>query len=285
MTPIPPSLLPVTLISFLLLVTACSPLVVLDAGHEPSHPGAVATCGKPEADYNDAVVATLAGALGGYRVLLTRNAQADVVADVKGLPAYLSKEAQLKWPQHKTLFARAALANKNNADVFISIHHDSTAARWQVKDPGLCKGNGGKKLAAAFTQQYRIGFTVFINDNKPEPCRSRSLKIAQLIAKRLLAIGRVAANYHLDDCKSCRSIDSQLGIWHQDLAVLREAAMPAVLIEVGNIVDPDDEAIISTSGFQQQFAQIIKEALAEYFAASPLRGPTAAQAYSACASL
>ncbi|MDD5276409.1 MAG: N-acetylmuramoyl-L-alanine amidase [Methylovulum sp.] len=275
----------VALVPLLLLVAACSPLVVLDAGHEPSHPGAIATCGKPEADYNEAVVTALAGALDGYRVLLTHNAHTDVTADINSLSAYLSPEAQLKWPQRKTLFARAALANKNNADVFISIHHDSTAARWQVNDPDLCKGNGGKKLAAAFKQQYRIGFNIFINANKVEPCRSRSLKIAQLIAKRLLAIGRVASDYHLDDCKSCRSIDSQLGIWHEDLAVLREAAMPAVLIEVGNIVDPDDEAVISTSGFQQQFAQIIKAALAEYFAASPLRGPTAARAYPACASL
>lgn len=277
-----PQFFSIALAPLLLSLVACSPLVVLDAGHEPSHPGALATCGKQEMDYNDAVVATLAGALGDYRVLLTRRAQADVEADVKGLSAYLSQEAQLKWSHRKTLFARAALANKNNADVFISIHHDSTAGRWQINNPALCGGKGGKNLAAAFKQKYQVGFNIFINDNKAGPCRRLSLEIAQLIAKRLVAIGRVAADHHLDDCKSCRSIDSRLGIWHQDLAVLREAAMPAILIEVGNIVDPDDEAIISASEFRQQFAQIVRAALAEYFAASRPRRQTTGHAYSAC---
>lgn len=258
------------------------PIVVLDAGHEPSRPGAAATCGKQEVDYNDATVTALAAALNGYQVLLTRKAQAEVSTDAAGLSGYINEGDQAKWGQHKTLLARAALANKDKADVFVSIHHDATAGRWQLNDSALCGGRGGKKLAAAFKQKYRIGFNIFVDIDKAEPCRSLSLKIAQLIAERLVAIGRIASDYHLDDCKSCRSIDSKLGIWHQNLAVLRETSMPAVLIEVGNIVDPDDEAVISSSGFRQQFAQIIKAALDEYFAANHLSKQTGKNAYSAC---
>jgi len=277
-------LLPIFFIVPFLSLSGAStePIVVLDAGHEPSRPGAIATCGKQEVEYNDAIVTALTTALNGYQVLLTRKAQAEVSTDAGELPDYLNVEAQTKWDEHKTLLARAAIANKNEADVFVSIHHDSTAGRWQLNDSALCEGRGGKKLAAAFKQKYRIGFNIFVDADKPEPCRGLSLKIAQLIAERLLATGRMASDYHQDDCKSCRSIDSKLGIWHQDLAVLRETSMPAVLIEIGNIVDPDDEAAISSSGFRQQFAQIIKAALDEYFAANRLSKQAEKNTYSAC---
>lgn len=271
------------IISIALVATSAyaQPVVVLDAGHEPAHPGAIASCGKQELFYNDAVVSALADELGEYHLLLTRKPQADVPIENK-LQMYLSQQAKQKWLGHESLYARAAIANENNADVFLSIHHDATAEHWQISDGRLCNGNGGIKLSPVFKQRYQIGFNIFINDDKPEPCRSRSLQLAEQIAKGLLALGRQVSDYHQDDCQSCRSVNARLGIWHQDLAVLREAAMPAVLIEVGTIVDVEDEAVIATATFRKQFAQVVKTALAAYFAAKPLGKQKEADAYSAC---
>ncbi|MDO9105984.1 MAG: N-acetylmuramoyl-L-alanine amidase [Methylovulum sp.] len=245
---------------------AAQPLIVLDAGHEPSRPGATARCRLKEVAYNDAVVAELAMALSAYRVILTRTAQAEIPLQQGVLRQYLGSDAQALWDKNPSLLARAALANEKQADLFISIHHDSTAERHQISDPQLCGGQGGEKLHEAFKRQYRIGFNIFIDNNAAEPRRSLSLRVAKLIGKRLRASGRVASDYHDDDCLSCRMIDGDLGLWHQDLAVLRHTRMPAVLIEVGNLIDVEDETFISTAAFRRQFADLIKSALAEYFA-------------------
>jgi len=244
---------------------SANPVIVLDAGHGPSKPGATGRCRKPEVEYNDAVVSALVTALSHYNIILTRTANAEVSTQREALLHYLDRDAQSSWDKHKSLLARAALANEQHADLFISIHHDSTAERQQITDAALCNGRGGKKLREAFKQRYRVGFNLFINDNAPEPRRSLSLKIARLIGKRLIQSARTAANYHRDDCKSCRIIDGDLGIWYQDLAVLRHTRMPAVLIEVGNLIDIEDEALVNTPDFQRHFAYIISAALDDYF--------------------
>ena len=213
----------------------------------------------------------MANNLRGYRLLLTRKSASEVVTDIKNMSDYISPDARLKWRTHQKLLMRAALANKNHADLFISIHHDSTAEHWQKTDLNLCAGKGGKRLNAQFKQQYQVGFSLFIDENKPDPTRSQSLKLATLISKRLVALGRTVADYHLDDCMSCRIINPALGIWHQDLAVLKNTLMPSVLIEVGNLIDPDDEAIISSPGFSKLFVELMQSALDEYFADYPVK--------------
>lgn len=243
------------------------PLIVLDAGHEPSKPGAVATCGNTEVTYNDAVVGALAAALADYRIVLTRNANADVATEDPAFPAHLSAAAKAKWPTHRSLLTRAALANAQHADLFISIHHDSTPTRNLVTDATLCNGRGGKKLADAFKRRYRVGYNLFVNDDAPEPKRSASLALARLLGLRLQAAARTAADYHRDDCPSCRAIAAELGIWHHDLAVLRYTDMPALLIEVGNLLDVDDEAQVSSAAFRRQFADHVKMAVDDYFSA------------------
>lgn len=247
---------------------SANPVIILDAGHEPSKPGATGRCFKKEVEYNDAAVSALSASLSGYKLVLTRTANAEVRNQREELRHYLDQHAQPSWDKHKSLLARAALANAQQADLFISIHHDSTVEQQQVTDATLCNGQRGKKLRDAFKQRYQIGFNLFINDKAPEPQRSLSLKIARLIGRRLIQSARTASNYHQDDCKSCRIIDGDLGIWHQDLAVLRYTRMPAVLIEVGNLIDIEDEALISTSDFQRRFAHIIKAALDDYFSGS-----------------
>jgi N-acetylmuramoyl-L-alanine amidase len=57
----------------------------------------------------------------------------------------------------------------------------------------------------------------------------------------------------------------ELGIWHQQLYVLRNVRMPAVLVEVGNIADAEDEALINTEQFREQFAQALNRAVDRFF--------------------
>lgn len=245
------------------------PTIVIDSGHQPSQAGAKASCGLDEVQYNDALIPYLVKILSpNYNVILTREPGKNI--KLKEITLQKAEESTgHKNEVVKSLLARSELANLKHADVFISLHHDSTSAIHQEFDSKLCHGKGGKTLTRAFKEKYKIGFNIFIDDNKKRKQRDSSLLLAELIGKNMLNMGRIPSNYHvypIDDCKSCRPINPKLGVWHEDLSVLRNTQMPAVLIEVGNIVDLDDESRISKDDFRMQFSLEIKAALDEFFA-------------------
>lgn len=245
-----------------------SPLIVLDAGHEPSHPGAMGTCGVKEVNYNDKIVKSLAKVLSkNYRIMLTRDDGKEVDVQNEKLAELLRDVEKSKWSQHKQLYSRPAIANLNNAALFISIHHDSNATKQIITKPELCGGKGGITVRDEFKMKYIIGYNIFVNDDKQSAQRDNSLRLANLIGKQMLGINRKPSNYHVypdGDCKSCRPINKVTGVWYEDLAVLRNAKMPAVLIEVGNIVDTDDEAVINSDAFREKFSLAIKNAVDAY---------------------
>jgi N-acetylmuramoyl-L-alanine amidase len=239
-------------------------VVVIDPGHEPSKGGATSSCGEKEVVYNDRMVQDITKALKSYQVVLTRQPGKEVAAE-PDLKQFLSPSGRASWVKAKSLLARPAIANSRNADLFISIHHDSVSEKHQIPHDGNCKG---KTVSDDFRKNYKIGFNVFVNDEGKEPNRTKSIKLATLIGKSLIEIGRVPSDYHfypVDDCKSCKPINKKYGVWHHDLAVLREAKMPAVLIEVGNIVDHKDEGIMVSEAFRAKFSSQIKKAVDEYF--------------------
>ena len=167
-----------------------------------------------------------------------------------------------------SLQARTTLANSSKAGLFISIHHDSTAARFITADSSLCGGRGGHTLLPEFKARNDIGFNVFVDQDPKNPHYQHSLRFAKLLGQELVGLGRKPSNYHYfpeDDCRSCRPVIRELGIWHQQLYVLRHVRMPAVLVEVGNIADAEDEALINTEQFREQFALALNRAVDRFF--------------------
>jgi N-acetylmuramoyl-L-alanine amidase len=244
---------------------AASPLIIVDSGHDPLHPGARAVCGEFEYVYNDRIVAAFLKAT-AVRVLLTRE-PGNLPASLN-LPEASNTLIGNRQTLKMSLQARTELANSNNGDLFISIHHDSVARRFIVPDKKLCDGKGGHKLVPEFRKKHAIGFNVFVHQDTTNPHYADSLRFARLVSEELFALRRVPSTYHYfpeDDCRSCRPVIRELGIWHQQLYVLRQAQMPAVLIEVGNIVDVEDEARINTDSFRLQFARALDRAISRYF--------------------
>jgi N-acetylmuramoyl-L-alanine amidase len=235
--------------------------IVLDSGHQPStgpEGGATGVCGQKEYVYNDQVVEALAQALRAEDVILTRKKGETLVAE-NPLP---------EWKANPSLFVRAAMANQQKADFFLSIHHDSVSGLHLIQDKKECSGKGGLKLDPAFRKKYQFGYNIFVNRNAPKTVFAQSIRFATLLANALKKMGRVPSTYHVfpdDDCKSCVAIDSKLGIWSQDLAVLRTIQMPGVLLEVGVIVDSDDEKKVNSDAFRKKMAQAVSKAFKIYF--------------------
>lgn len=261
------------LIPFLICLSVSTayakPIVVIDAGHEPSKTGAIGTCQKNEVVYNDELVSFVSRALAkDYQVILTREPGKEVDVSNPALATYLPGTEAKKWSTFKSLLARPAIANKNQAAIFISIHHDSTSAKHQVYLPALCNGKGGKTLNAQFKKKYKIGYNVFVYPENKSKRELNSLKLAGLVGQQIKNIGRKSSDYHVapdDGCKSCRPINKANGVWSADLAVLRDTTMPAILIEAGNIVDVDDEAVINNDVFRREFSLAVKRAVDGYF--------------------
>ena len=253
------------LLSVANITSATSPAIILDPGHDPLYQGARGSCGEFEVSYNDRIVAAYLKTTSAL-VITTREAgQAPRILKLKtgdrGVP-------QSRYTLKTSLQARTTLANSSKAGLFISIHHDSTAARFITTDSSLCGGRGGHTLLPEFKARNDIGFNVFVDQDPNNPHYQHSLRFAKLLGQELVGLGRKPSNYHYfpeDDCRSCRPVIRELGIWHQQLYVLRHVRMPAVLVEVGNIADAEDEALINTEQFREQFAQALNRAVDRFF--------------------
>ncbi|MDN7665320.1 N-acetylmuramoyl-L-alanine amidase family protein [Burkholderia vietnamiensis] len=177
--------------------------IVVDTGHTPAHPGATGASGRVEYRYNLDLSTAVAATLvaHGDRVLRTSADGREIALDQRSTQA-------------------------PDANLFVSIHHDSM--QQQFIDAGR--------------QREFHGFAVFVSERNPH--YAEGLRCAKSIAEHLLAAGERPSLYHAQPIKGENRplIDPQLGIHRfDDLVVLRTAPIPAVLVEAGVIVNPDEE--------------------------------------------
>jgi N-acetylmuramoyl-L-alanine amidase len=135
---------------------------------------------------------------------------------------------------------RAAHANELRADLFIAIHHDSVPdnliEKWEY--------NGETHR---FSDRFR-GYSIFISDVNAD--RKGSLAFGHLLGRELQARGmHYTPHYTLPLMGRHRHqlVDAEAGVYRYDqLVVLRNTLMPAVLLEAGSIVNRKEELELAT---------------------------------------
>ncbi|MBU8914767.1 N-acetylmuramoyl-L-alanine amidase [Bacillus sp. FJAT-29953] len=192
--------------------------VFLDPGHGGSDPGATAG-GYREADLNLAVA---------------KKAQALLVN--RGYTVYMSRNDNTTIP----LLDRSQMANNLHADIFVSIHTNSTGTSttsvsgiesyFYESDPT----NPSKINAGMATNPDRI---------------AKSMKLANLIQEKMIAYTG-ATNRGTDGA---------------DFSVVRESAMPATLIEIGFINNSSERQKLFTESYQNILGKAIADAIDDYF--------------------
>lgn len=221
--------------------------VVIDAGHGGRDPGT--TNGKIyEKDITLAVSRMVGGLIKknhpGVKVIYTRDN--DTFVD---------------------LYKRADIANKNNADLFISIHVNSAGDRSARGHETFVMGSDMNKSNFEVCQKensvivleddYSSNYQGF-DPNNPESYIIFSLLQNAHLEQSLDFATLVQKN------ASSGPITHNRGVKQGNFIVLWKCTMPAVLIELGFLSNSSDMKILTSKTYQQQMAGNIYKAFASY---------------------
>ncbi|MCX5835904.1 MAG: N-acetylmuramoyl-L-alanine amidase, partial [Deltaproteobacteria bacterium] len=157
-----------------------------------------------------------------------------------------------------SLRKRVEIANARNAHLFISIHHDSVQrfylSSWVSK--------GGKYF---YCDKY-AGFSIFYSEKNAKP--RESLSFAKMLGNEMLKGGFNPSLHHSEKIKgeNRELIDHDRGIYRFDeLQILKQTKMPAILFECGIIVNRDEENKLKDPIYQGKIVSAILHSIDLFF--------------------
>jgi len=221
--------------------------VIVDVGHTQEVPGAMSARGVPEYEFN---------------LRLAKLIEQNLIEAGFGRTVLMVTGE----PSRAGLHKRVTRANGLNADLFLSIHHDAVPDRlietWQYE---------GQERH--FSDRFH-GHSIFISEDNPDV--RGSLLFGKLLGEQLKARGLQYTPHYTQPIMRSRQrelLDAKAGVYRYDqLIVLRETRMPAVLLEAGSIVNRDEELLLGTPEHQSLIAAAATDAVTAFCAArSPIR--------------
>jgi N-acetylmuramoyl-L-alanine amidase len=232
------------------------PLVMLDAGHGGKDPGAIGLAGTFEKHVALASAEELKRQLeasGRYRVVLSRSR--DVFIPLEG---------------------RVELAQKHDAALFVSMHADAMVDH-EVRGASVYT----LADAASDAQTEALAQRENASDRFAGPeFEATSPEVARILASL------VRQETRLGSARMARNVVAALGhdlpllpkpSRHAGFVVLKAPDIPSVLVEMGFISNPEDEAALRREEHRALIAAALHRAIDAYFAeVGPLR-PTAAR--------
>jgi N-acetylmuramoyl-L-alanine amidase len=199
--------------------TSCDPSkfrIVLDVGHTAESEGASSARNVAEFLFN---------------LRLARRIEEKLKAEGFAETRLLVTEGKAR----PSLVRRVAAANNLQANLLLSIHHDSVPdkflEKWEFE---------GKK--SWFSDRFS-GYSVFVSRSNPD--FKTSLAFAELVAREMKAEGLKYAEQYAQGIMGRDQhplLNKETGVYSYDkLIVLKSTRMPAVLLEAGSIINRDEE--------------------------------------------
>ena len=219
--------------------------VVIDAGHGGKDPGA---SGKHSKEKN--ITLAIALKLGHY-----------IHEYMPGVKVIYTRKTDRFIP----LYKRAEIANKNHADLFISIHcNSSTSPRPYGAETfvlGLHKNKANLEIAQKENAAIRYednpkkynGF-----NNSPESYISLSLFQSPYLKESLDFANKIEQQFKTRAGRKAR------GVFQAGFLVLWQTTMPSVLVETGFLSNPKEEAFLLSKTGQTYIASAIYRAFRAY---------------------
>ena len=224
-------------------VRAALQTIVVDPGHGGHDPGAIGPGGLQEKELTLAVARRLAAVLQeelGVRVVLARTKD-----------------------QFLALQERTAIANRQKADLFVSIHVNAARA-------GAATGTETYFLSSEATDNAARAAAAFENkviELEPGP-RSGSRDLLRSILWDL-----AQSEFQQESSRLAEGLQDSLeralrlpsrGVKQAPFYVLGGAAMPAVLVEIGFLSNPHEEERLQDEGYRDRIARALAAGVAAY---------------------
>ena len=215
-------------------------IVVIDPGHGGSDLGAQGPGGTAEKDITLAIARRLSAIIMnqlGYQVFLTRDRDQDL-----------------------TLDERTAIANGYKASLFVSIHANASRAR---------RANGSEVYFLAYQASDDESRRVALAEGSAVP-EGQEAAAGDLA----LILWDMAQAEHLEESSALASrIEEELtasngeesrGVKQAPFRVLVGAMMPAVLVEVAFISNPEEEKLLASAAHQTKLASALARGLGRF---------------------
>jgi len=203
-------------------------IVTLDPGHGGAETGAEGQGGAIEKDVVLSLSRRLRSLLQerlGVRVILTRDGDRELSLD-----------------------ERAAIANSNKSDLFLSIHADASPRRNARGSSVYFLSHTSTLAQPSASGGGDLDFILW--DMAQTSHLSQSSKLAEILQEELQAVtGTERINR---------------GIKQNSFRVLKGATMPAVLVEVGFISNVDEEKLLGSSAYQDKLAEALYRGVLRY---------------------
>jgi N-acetylmuramoyl-L-alanine amidase len=211
--------------------------IVIDPGHGGKEVGAVGPGGVFEKDLTLQLCQKLASALSnktGARVVLTREDDSIVSLD-----------------------QRTAIANQYNADLFLSVHLNAAV---------VPNAKGSETYYLSLEASDELARKAAETENAAgaaDPASDLKLILWDLAQQTYIGESSRFAQAIQEEMSSATGAASR-GVKQAPFKVLVGATMPAALVEVGFISNPEEEARLQTGEFQAQIVEAIANAVARY---------------------
>ena len=174
-----------------------------------------------------------------------------------------------KIDEYPSLTYRTDLANRSKADLFISVHVNSSPSKSAtaqgtetfVQGPNQNKTNldvaKAENDVIFLDEKDKENFASY-NPSSPESLIALKIQQSKYLEASLIIGGLIEDNFVKKDKRLSR------GVKQENLHVLRMNAMPSILIETGFVNNYDDAHYISTEEGQQAIAESIFNAIISY---------------------
>ena len=219
-------------------------VIVLDAGHGGHDPGAIGPHGTKEKDINLAIVLQLEKVFRkdkNYKVILTRN-------DDTFIP----------------LVERANIANKNKADLFISVHCNANLNRNASGFEVYFLSEHASDSEAISTETLENS-VVALEDKSDEKKTVLQNMLWSMVVNEYINESSELSSFIAAESSGRLKIPNR-GVKQANFYVLRGTQMPSVLVETAYISNYTEESKLNTGNFQKSAADSIYEGVKKYYA-------------------
>jgi N-acetylmuramoyl-L-alanine amidase len=225
-------------------------VVAVDAGHGGEDPGAMGGRGTKEKDIVLALSKELVAELN----------------KTKGIKAFLTRTGDYYLPHRK----RTDLARMQRADLFVSVHADgfkspkakgasvwvlnlhgakSEVARWMQMQEEKSELLGGVDSSVVLSN-YDNSVKSVLLDLQMENSITESTKVAKIVHG---AMSKVVPKMH------------KKHVEENSLLVLKNPDIPSILVELGFITNPEEEALMKAASYRKKLARGVGDGIVDYF--------------------